>query len=418
MDANSLKQDRWQLTEQRIAAAVGIKLTTLRFMSTEKYKRTRGYETRRIRKRYDGVREIDAPNIPLKKVQRWILRNILNSIEIHNAAHGFLPNRSIMTNAAAHVRQNVVIRLDLTDFFGSVRYPRVLGMFLALGYTKSVARLLTGLTTYNGHLPQGAPTSPAITNILCRRLDARLAGLATSLDYTYTRYADDLTFSGTTIQASPDRLIQIVSNIVHEEGFELNPRKTSIMRKGSQQKVTGLIVNEKINVPRVYRRTVRAEIYNARRDGLAKKEGPVAHVRRANVTWLQKVEGKVSYIYRFNVQLGSKLRHEIDQLLHSNAVYVYYAGRRKPKGPFPNADHLHDYIDAAYADAADTSECEDLWDHSESDATDTNRSFKDDNTDGRDFDMDGLYDVEELFEDIEDYNPPDYASDDYWDDLF
>lgn len=414
MDAFS-QQDRWQLTEQRIAAAVGIKLTTLRFMSTEKYKRTRGYATRQIRKRHGGVREIDAPNIPLKKVQRWILRNILNSVEIHDAAHGFLRDRSIMTNAIVHVRQDVVIRLDITDFFGSVRYPRVLGMFLALGYIEPVARLLTGLTTYNGHLPQGAPTSPAITNILCRRLDARLTGLSTSLGYTYTRYADDLTFSGTAIQASPDRLIQIVANIVHAEGFELNAKKTSIMRKGSQQKVTGLIVNEKINIPRMYRRMVRAEIYNARRDGLAKKEAPVAYVRQENMTWLQKVEGKVSFIYRFNVQLGSKLRHDIDQLLHDNAVYLYYVGRRKLKGPFPNADHLHDYIDAAYADAADTSECED---YSESDAIDANRSFKYDNTDDRDFDMDGLYDVEDLFEDIEDYNPPDYASDDYWDDLF
>jgi retron-type reverse transcriptase len=234
-----------------------------------------------IPKASGGVRTLAAPRPALKAIQRTILREMLRVLPTHEAAHGFVPGRSIMTNAAPHVGAALVVKLDLRDFFPSVHYRRVVGLFEQLGYREDVAALLAGLTTHcrllpdgrpawPGVLPQGAPTSPVIANLVCRRLDARLTGLSTSVGAVYTRYADDLTFS---FPAPPSRGIGRffwwVEAICQQEGFSENVSKRRILRPSNQQRITGIVVNDGLSVPLEERRRFRATLANCERDGLA-----------------------------------------------------------------------------------------------------------------------------------------------------
>lgn len=273
-----------------LAQAMGIALPELKFLCFHReVARTTHYRRFTLPKKTGGERTISAPMPRLKRAQYWVLDNVLAKVPLHAAAHGFVPGRSIVTNAAPHTGRPVVINLDLKDFFPSVTYPRIKGVFRALGYGEHVATTLALLCSENAAdelevdgerffvggkgrdrvLPQGAPTSPMLTNILCRRLDRRLQGLADALGFTYTRYADDLTFS-----ASPGgaehvgRLLRRVHHVLRDEGFTPHPDKQRVMRASSRQEVTGIVVNEKPSVPRTERRRLRAALHTAQRKGL------------------------------------------------------------------------------------------------------------------------------------------------------
>ncbi|MFO7566538.1 MAG: reverse transcriptase family protein [Enhygromyxa sp.] len=234
-----------------------------------------------------GERLISAPKPDLKRAQAWIARNISEHLPVHGAAHGFLAGRSTLSNAAPHAGARVVVKFDIRDFYPTVSYRRVKGLFRKAGYGEQVATVIALLCTecpreeieINGRkhyvatgsrsLPQGAPTSPSITNALCVRLDARLTGLARKLGFRYTRYADDLTFSFHGSGKIPiARLRRAVTDIVAAEGFVIHPDKTRVMRSGGRQRVTGLIVNSApegtpvARVPRKLVRELRAAIRN------------------------------------------------------------------------------------------------------------------------------------------------------------
>ncbi len=235
----------------------------------------------------NGRRLISAPKPDLKRAQTWVARNITEHLPVHGAAHGFLAGRSTLSNASAHAGARVVVKFDVRDFYPTVCYRRVKGLFRKAGYGEQVATVLALLCTEcpreeielagRPHyvatgprsLPQGAPTSPSITNALCVRLDARLTGLARKLGFVYTRYADDLTFSfhgGGKVPVG--RLRKAVGDIVKAEGFVIHPDKTRVMRSGGRQRVTGLIVNSApegtpvARVPRKLVRELRAAIRN------------------------------------------------------------------------------------------------------------------------------------------------------------
>ena len=238
-----------------------------------------------IPKRSGGTRRILAPDAALKALQRRILRRLLGRLKAHPAAHGFERGRSIVTNARPHVGQAVVVRLDLKDFFPATRAKRVYGYFRKVGWNRPAARLLTRLCTHDGGLPQGAPTSPRLSNLVNYRLDARLTGLAVrqqlrnprtneSLDdrpigATYTRYADDLTFSFPS--DDPDVIhyvVRMTREIVAAHGYELHvTRKLRVLRQNARQQVTGLVVNDGVNLPRTTRRWLRAVEHRVARDG-------------------------------------------------------------------------------------------------------------------------------------------------------
>ncbi|WP_327007440.1 reverse transcriptase family protein [Dactylosporangium sp. NBC_01737] len=226
-----------------------------------------------------GDRLIEAPKSRLKAIQRRLLDEVLGPLPVHEAAHGFVPGRSAHTFAAAHAGQATVVRLDLRAFFTSVTAGRVYGLFRTAGYPEPVAHALTAMCTTRTphavsgriehrtpHLPQGAPTSPALANLVAFRLDRRLTGLAARFGVTYGRYADDLAFSGSL--GYPSRLVEAVSAVVADEGFHVNPAKTRVRGSGDRQRLAGLVVNAHPAVPRDDYDRLRAMLHTAARDGL------------------------------------------------------------------------------------------------------------------------------------------------------
>lgn len=313
---------------KQLAEALDLDIKHLRWLTYHREVATQvHYERFTIPKRSGGTRAIWAPKPMLKASQRWILREIVERLPIHGAAHGFVPGRSILTNASQHTNSKIIIKVDLKDFFPSVTFPRVKGVFRKAGYREQIATLLALLCTEPPRevikhedeiryvalgprcLPQGAPTSPGITNTLCLSLDRRLTGLAESLGWRYTRYADDLTFSlPNSAKGKPNfgKLMGAMKHIVADEGFTLHPDKTRVMRKGASQRVTGLVVNGagKPRVPRETRRMLRAALHNA-------KQGKPLHADESLYTLL----GWAAFIYMTDRELGASFLEELRPLV-------------------------------------------------------------------------------------------------------
>jgi RNA-directed DNA polymerase len=213
-----------------------------------------------IPKRSGGKRRILAPDNELKALQRRILRRLLARLRSHPAAMGFERGRSIVTNALAHQRQAIVMSLDVKDFFTSTTARRVHRYFRRIGWNRPAAKLLVRLCTHGDGLPQGAPTSPRLSNLMDYRLDARLAGMATRLGAIYTRYADDVTFSfADAASARVNLLRKFARRVFRENGYTLHRRKKArVRRRHHRQMVTGLVVNDRVNLPRETRRRLRA----------------------------------------------------------------------------------------------------------------------------------------------------------------
>jgi RNA-directed DNA polymerase len=288
----------------------------------------RHYRYRLLAKRHGKLRLIECPKPRLKALQRVVLREIVERIPPHPAVHGFRKRRSIKTNAEQHVGKRVVIRLDLEDFFPTITAARVRGLFAGVGYPRDVARLLTGLCTNSApshvwfdatkddhlayaqgsrysapHLPQGAPTSPALANLVAYRMDCRLAGLARSLDATYTRYADDLVFSGDDELARGARsFCASASAIAMEEGFTVNFRKTCVMMAGVRQQVTGVVVNARPNLAREEFDRLKATLTNCIRHGAESQN------RDSHPEWRQHLMGRVAHVEMLNAERGEKLQ--------------------------------------------------------------------------------------------------------------
>jgi retron-type reverse transcriptase len=287
-----------------------------------------------VRKNNGSLRLLEAPKSRLKAIQRRILRDILAQVPVHDRAHGFVAGRSCLTGAQIHAGEAVVASFDLTAFFPSIAAPRVHGMFRALGYPWAVARHMTGLCTTissigvinrmsaassdrsalcgtygTRHLPQGAPTSPALANLLAWRLDFRLDGLARSVNGNYTRYADDLAFSGDRhFGTSVVRFGKTVSAILSEEGFSLNHAKTRIMPCQQSQRVTGLVVNDHLNIRRTEFDTLKAILHNCLRGD------PDSQNRAGVVDFRRHLEGRLAWVEQVNPHRGAKLRQVFDQI--------------------------------------------------------------------------------------------------------
>ncbi|HBB32848.1 MAG TPA: RNA-dependent DNA polymerase [Cyanobacteria bacterium UBA8803] len=315
-------------TPYEIAAAMGITVSQLRFLAfSRKISTVSHYIRFKIPKKTGGERLISAPKPRLKQAQQWILNNILEKLELHEAAHGFRHGRSIVSNAQPHVRQEVIINFDLKDFFPTISYQRVKGLFKSFGYSEAAATILgllctepeieevelDGKTYYvaltNRHLPQGSPASPAITNLMCRRLDRRLTQMAAELGFVYTRYADDLTFS-----ASGESLrhlcniLRRTESIVAHEGFLINEQKTRILRKSRQQEVTGVVVNSYPNISQKQLKRFRATLYQIEKDGLAGKHwGNSSDIMAA-------IQGYANFVAMVNPQKGAEFQEQVQRI--------------------------------------------------------------------------------------------------------
>lgn len=267
------------------------------------------YHTFKIKKKNGSDRSINAPSKKLYSIQKWILDNILNNISVSEYAMGFCKNKSIVDNAKKHLNKSCIINLDIEDFFTSIKRKRVFGIFYYCGYTKYVSYILSRLCTYFDYLPQGAPTSPIISNIVCYKLDKRLAGLAKKFNASYTRYADDITFS-----SNDDivRIIPIIKEILIEEGFVINERKTRILYKHNRQEVTGLVVNGKSpNVNKKFINSVKTEIYFCNKYGVYNHR---MKIKNDKSFYKEHMYGKVEFIKMVNENIGKKLFLELERI--------------------------------------------------------------------------------------------------------
>jgi RNA-directed DNA polymerase len=275
-------------------------------------------------KRSGGLRIVEAPRARLKALQRKIAFEILQSVPCHSAAHGFIRGRSALTFVGPHVGKSVVLRMDLQDFFPTIDASRVFGLFRSVGYPHVVTQLLTDLCTTvcneeqleslgsamvklrslycRKHLPQGAPTSPAIANLIAYSLDTRLSGLAKYAGVEYTRYADDLLFSG------PERFSRFVrsfsirvGSIAMDEGFQVQFRKTRIMRAATRQTAAGIVLNQCTNLKRVDYDRLKAILWNCVRFG------PSSQNRNAHPEFQAHLRGRVNWIRQLHPVRGEKL---------------------------------------------------------------------------------------------------------------
>ncbi len=281
-------------------------------------------------------RLIEAPKPRLKELQRQVLAWMLDRVPAHAAAHGFVRGRSIRTFAEPHTGQDVVLRIDLKEFFPSIRAARVQALFRTMGYPEPVADLLGGIctasvaryalremrlalpaaefqelkTTYRRrHLPQGAPTSPSLANLCAYRMDCRLAGLAEAAGARYTRYADDLAFSGGgEFARGAERFALHVAAIALEEGFAVNHHKTRVMRQGVGQHLAGLVLNEKVNVDRGYVEELKAILHNCVRFG------PESQKRDVRGSFREHLLGRIGFVEMVRPEKGARLRRVFDEI--------------------------------------------------------------------------------------------------------
>jgi RNA-directed DNA polymerase len=274
------------------------------------------YKSLYIAKKAGGSRLILIPATPLKIVQRKLNQVLQCVYKPKPSVHGFVPGKSIVTNAKAHSKKRYVLNIDLKNFFPSINFGRVRGMFIAVPYdiNPAVATILAQICCHDNQLPQGAPTSPVIANMICAKMDSQLQRLAKECRCTYTRYADDLTFS-TTLHNFPETLAiiedggkvvlsQALQSIINGNGFTINERKVWIQIKGLHQEVTGLTVNKFPNVDRKYVRQIRAMLHAWEKYGIesAEKEHRLRYAskRRSSAKNLpdlkQIVHGKIEFL--------------------------------------------------------------------------------------------------------------------------
>ena len=362
-------------TPEQLAAHLEITVSRLRWLAFhQEAAQTTHYVQFEVPKRTGGTRVLAAPKPEIAAVQERILETILAKVPLDDAAHGFVTGRSTVTNARPHQGRDLVINLDLSDFFPSVTFPRVRGVFRSFGYSPAVATILALLCTESPRrtlaygertyhvavgpraLPQGACTSPAISNLVARKLDRRLRGLSDKHGLTYTRYADDLTFSfqeglspapppsgvkpdgapshepslaplaarrpvgrlaksaelpfsaGTEKRSELGMMLARMRHVIEDEGFALNPKKVRVQRKGGRQTVTGIVVNEKakLGLPRHEVRRLRAVLHSAKTTGLQ------AQNRGNHPDFRAHLAGKIAYLAMIDPERAKPLRAALE----------------------------------------------------------------------------------------------------------
>lgn len=295
------------------------------------------YRYRVLRKNSGGVRLLEIPKPRLKQIQRQILHEILDSIVPHSAAHAYRSGRSVATYVTPHAGKPVLLHIDLREFFPSVRAARIHALLRTVGYPDQVARHLTALCTtctraeafstgegegfaplawklyLQRHLPQGAPTSPALVNLCAWRLDVRLTALAQRFEASYTRYADDLLFSGgAELQRGMQRFRILVLTIALDEGFSIRTRKTRVLLESQSQQVAGVVLNEHPNLPRDEFDRLKALLFNCVR------HGPASQNRDQRDNFAQHLQGRISYWAMINPQRAAKLQKLFDEIKWSS----------------------------------------------------------------------------------------------------
>lgn len=280
------------------------------------------YQRFTIPKKKGGRRRISSPSETMRVAQYWVYENILSKIKISEIAHGFVPGRSISTMAVPHQGASCVVNVDVKDFFPSVTFLRAKALFSSLGFGEGAAWILglictepppdrvnTAVSIEERQLPQGACTSPTITNILCREMDNELTALAKELGWKVTRYADDIAFSGShTSRPEVDKLLQRASEIVKNNGFCLHPDKVKVYRQGKRQQVCGLVVNQKTGIPRAEIKKFRALLHDALLNG------PEAANRGRHEDFFAYIQGFAAYMNMVDPEKAKPYIRTVEQI--------------------------------------------------------------------------------------------------------
>lgn len=266
------------------------------------------YKTYSIPKKSGKLREISQPSKKLKGLQSWILVNILNKLKVSSSCKGFEKKSSIADNARSHIGANTVLTIDLKDFFPSVKRKNIYNIFKSIGYNQTISTILTNITTFKDSLPQGSPCSPKLANLTTWRLDVRIQGYVGKRGINYTRYADDLTFSGLN-PSKVSKVLPMIRTIIAEENFEVNDNKTRIAGASRAKKVTGLIINStSFGVGKEKYKLLRARIHH-----LTKPK------EQNNIKLLNEVAGWLAFL------------NSVDKVRHKKALgYIKTLAKQQP----------------------------------------------------------------------------------------
>ena len=249
-----------------------------------------------VKKRNGGFREISEPLPSLKEIQIWILENILYEIPVSKFAKAYIKGRNLLENAKYHKAQDFLICLDIEHFFPSIAVDKVEEIFGAMGYSSNLSNLFSKLCCCNGSLPQGSPSSPYLSNIYMAKFDSEISKYCVQNNIRYNRYADDISLSFSK-KLNTDELIIYIRSELTRYNLKLNESKTKIMKPNNRQIVTGIVVNEKIQVPRYKRKEVRQEIYYLLKYGLASH---LKHTGNNKANYLSHLLGKINYVLHIN----------------------------------------------------------------------------------------------------------------------
>jgi retron-type reverse transcriptase len=276
------------------------------------------YKTYNVTKKSGKERTISQPSRKLKGLQSWVLVNILNKVNVSSSCKGFEKNSSILDNALPHKGSNTILSLDLKDFFPSITSKQVYNVFKSLGYNSKIGTILTNICTFNKALPQGSPCSPKLANLVTWRLDLRIQGYVGKRGLNYTRYADDLTFSG----LSPAKVVKIlpmVKHIINNENFEINNSKTRIAGSARAKTVTGLVISgENIGIGKKKYNKLRSKIFHLTLPE-NQSDSKLLHEVRGWISYLNSVDKKrLSQAKRYIQTLSEKHPKTLITELHNN----------------------------------------------------------------------------------------------------
>ena len=247
-----------------------------------------------IKKKNGNIRTIAEPLPSLKEIQDWILNEILYKIKVSRYAKGFVPKKGLKDHLRYHKTEKQILTLDIEDFFGSIKFDSIFKMFKSFGYSNDISKILTQLCTLEYKLPQGAPTSPYITNIILIPFDDKISSYCKENNLKYTRYADDLAFSG---EFDSIKLISFVKQQLKELDLKLNKDKTLLMKRNVQQIVSGVVLNDKIQVPKASRNKIRNEMFYIKKYGL---ENHLSQINEYRENYLLHLIGKINYLLSLN----------------------------------------------------------------------------------------------------------------------
>ena len=301
------------------------------------------YRTFEIPKRNkNSVRIINAPYPSLLKVQQWILKNILEDIHIDDSAHAYIKNKSILTNVTPHLKNKALLKIDLKDFFPNIDKRRIVSIFLNLGYTQNVSFALASLCTLNNSLPQGAPTSPTLSNIIAYRLDRRLSSLCKKSDMVYTRYADDMVITSNHISLKTK---DFIISIIEDCNFVVNKDKTYLSIDSNKRIITGISIQDgTTKIPRKLKRKIKQEMY------YLNKYGYSSHINKRKITnnfYLEKIRGQILFwnFVEADSDIAKKMLADINQIIEDkNKIQKRTSSQKLLDSESPSKNNIFEFL--------------------------------------------------------------------------